>query len=546
MIKTGQLVHRFSLQVIRQLVFEAPSTQNLTFKNKLLTINQRFLLKSNQLITRNVSKITDGSTGSSKPRRKKRGYSIEDNKFLIEQVKLKGYNLDTFKKASKELRKENFYNVKSHYDEIIQKQLSIAHTISPEDCQNTLDHYSKYTTDLELSNHILHLKNVEPKNISSIKNVIDGDFIPLAKDLNQSSKDLYDYWMNVIIPYLEPHMKKLRSSNDIKEDVGIILGKRYEKEPQVNRYTKEEKKFIAKQVKLLGDSPETWVTITKAINKGDPHIVKLDFDDYIAKKKQIRNKTKTRKEPVEEPKVSEEFSDEEDEIIVSYVEQFGRSKESFTRITEVLGRGSPISVEKRYNKLISKNEYQAHVKVKGWFVAEDEALIKSIFELKSFKYNDFMEFDTIKPKDLKQIAIPLKRSPSACFIRWMNGIVPILKTHINDSPKIRVWKKDLLSYIAKNNIKDKNELDLSILHTVASGQTIKSVVKFLDNVRQVKVDGAMKASDLPLHELALKTLSEQPMYTTSFNKDKTKMGDKRLERAKRIVAYYESLFKDRL
>ena len=129
-------------------------------------------------------------------------------------------------------------------------------------------------------------------------------------------------------------------------------------------------------------------------------------------------------------------------------------------------------------------------------MAEDEYLIKSIFELKSFKHNDFTEFENIKPKDLKQIAIPLKRSPSACFARWMNDIVPTLKTH----------------------------------------------VKYLDKVRQVKVDGAMKASDLPLYELPLSTLREQPTYTKFFNRNKTKMGDKRLERAKRIVEYYESLF----
>ena len=175
-------------------------------------------------------------------------------------------------------------------------------------------------------------------------------------------------------------------------------------------------------------------------------------------------------------------------------------------------------------------------------MAEDEYLIKSIFELKSFKQNDFTEFEKIKPKDLKQIAIPLKRSPSACFARWMKEIVPTLKTHINESPKTTDWKKDILSYIVKNNIKDKKELDLSILHTVAPGQTSKSVVMYLDKVRQVKVDGAMKASDLPLNELALKTLSEQPTHNPGFDKNRTKMEDKGLERAKRIVAYYESLF----
>ena len=437
MIKTGQLVHRFSLQVISQFVFEAPSTQNLTFKNKLLTINQRFLLNYNSLINRKVSKTTDGSTASSKPRKKKRDYSTEDNKFLVEQVKLNGYNLETFKKASKTLKKENFYNVKKHYDEIIKKHLTVTHMISPEDCQNTLDHYSKYVTDLKLANHILDLKIVDPKNVSSIKNVTDSDFMQLSKELNQSSKDLYDYWINVIIPYLEPDLKKLSSSKDIKEDVGIILEKRYEKKPQLKK-----------------------------------------------------------KNTQKEPEVSGKFSDEEDRIIVSYIEQFGRNKESFTRITSILGRGSPIAVERRYNKLVSENEYEAHLKVKGWFLAEDEYLIKSIFELKSFKHNDFTEFEKIKPKDLKQIAIPLKRSPSACFARWMNEIVPTLKTHI----------------------------------------------KFLDNVRQVKVDGAMKASDLPIHELALKTLSEQPTYNKCFKKNKSKTGDKRLERANRIVAYYESLF----
>ena len=50
------------------------------------------------------------------------------------------------------------------------------------------------------------------------------------------------------------------------------------------------------------------------------------------------------------------------------------------------------------------------------------------------------------------------------------------------------WKKGVLAYIIANNIQHKQEMDINqILKVIAPGQTSKSVLSFLDELKREKL-----------------------------------------------------------
>ena len=101
--------------------------------NQLLKINHNIQLSRYPLSIFKLNKSTDSSNDSSKLKKKKHGYSEEDNKYLVELVKLKGYKPETFKTASKKLGKPHYPNIRRHYDEYIKRKLSASDSSVTED-----------------------------------------------------------------------------------------------------------------------------------------------------------------------------------------------------------------------------------------------------------------------------------------------------------------------------------------------------------------------------------------------------------------------------
>merc|ERR1712154_675388 len=124
--------------------------------------------------------------------------------------------------------------------------------------------------------------------------------------------------------------------------------------------------------------------------------------------------------------------------------------------------------------------------------------------------NDASSLEKVKPSEFINIATELKRSSSSCYARWMNTIVPALKTHIKKLPMTNEWKIDILKHIVKNNIKHKKEMDIDmILKEIAPGQTSTSLLMYLNVLKRETIDGKLKASKRPLCDLASKRLREQ-------------------------------------
>ena len=80
-----------------------------------------------------------------------------------------------------------------------------------------------------------------------------------------------------------------------------------------------------------------------------------------------------------------------------------------------------------------------------------------------------------------------------------------------------------------------------LLNDVAPGQTRRSLLIYLDNLKNKKIDGKTKYSDKTLFECASKKLMEQNGQHPCFNKNHKKE-QKRLEWCENIIAVYEEKF----
>merc|ERR1719322_406414 len=123
----------------------------------------------------------------------------------------------------------------------------------------------------------------------------------------------------------------------------------------------------------------------------------------------------------------------------------------------------------------------------------------------------------------------------------MLQIAPTLKTYSMKLPMKSDWKKDVLHHIVKNKIKTKKQLDIEfILKEIAPAQTSKSLLQYLNNLKQERINGVRKQSKLPLCELASKRLVEKSPSNPIFNED-LKNEQTRQGWCINIIAYYKKL-----
>ena len=92
------------------------------------------------------------------------------------------------------------------------------------------------------------------------------------------------------------------------------------------------------------------------------------------------------------------------------------------------------------------------------------------------------------------------RSKSACYDRWINTIVPILKSDALGLPQNEEWRKDVLRYIIEKKFGRVKEIPYNkLVRDACPGQTSRSLSIFLKNLSNL-------ASDTPFYEFCRKYL----------------------------------------
>ena len=460
-------------------------------------------------------KSTNAKNNNARDIRTYRRYTPEEDQRLLEHIKVHGKTQSSFNDIAAVLGR-SVESVQYRSSKLLSDKYFDA---------NTHPKHWDYEEDEKLVNRLFKLKKINPNNISLLLDVKISDFKEIVPDLKRSTNSVYGHWKEQIVPLLEPHLDDLKTSKSLREDVAKIIESRHEKSTTLRGYSENDKKFIIKQVQLKGDVPKTWVFLAKKVGKKNPALVRIFYLNHILKT----------------PKVKGSFTPEEDEIIIRHVNENGTTQKSFRDLAKELGRGSASSVQSRYNKIVSLNEFEVNTKRKAWELDEDKSLMDHVFNIKEIKAGDASSIENVKPSEFTVIATELKRSSNSCHTRWMKYIAPTLKTHLMKLPMTNDWKKDVLSYIVNNNIKHKKEIDIDrFLKEVAPGQTSASVLSYLEVLKRETVNGVNKPSKLPLSDLASKRLKEQEPCSALFNENH-RGEQKRLEWCEDVISYYKTL-----
>ena len=116
--------------------------------------------------------------------------------------------------------------------------------------------------------------------------------------------------------------------------------------------------------------------------------------------------------------------------------------------------------------------------------------------------NDPDFLDSSKTNDFDQISADIGRSKGACNSRWLNTIVPILKTDTLGLPQNEEWRKDVLRYIIEKKFGIVKEIPYKkLVRDVCPGQTSTSLSGVMRNLSRF-------AGDMPFYEYCRKHLND--------------------------------------
>ena len=116
-------------------------------------------------------------------------------------------------------------------------------------------------------------------------------------------------------------------------------------------------------------------------------------------------------------------------------------------------------------------------------------------------------------KDFDQISADIGRSKTACYIRWMSTMAPILKSDNLGLPQNEEWRKDVLGYVIDKKFGSVKEIPYyKIVRDVCPGQTSKSLSMYLNSLSRF-------ASDMPFYEYCRKHLNNPHPSSHLGNKE---------------------------
>ena len=125
-------------------------------------------------------------------------------------------------------------------------------------------------------------------------------------------------------------------------------------------------------------------------------------------------------------------------------------------------------------------------------------------------------------------------------MRWKTVILPAIKTYILGLPLNCEWKLDVMLYTVKHKTKSIKDLELDMLvKEVAPGQTVQSIMVFLDSINLEIGKPNRMTIDVPIYELVVEKLDKKSSRNPLFNNNHKKE-IKRQERMNSIIDIYRN------
>ena len=115
--------------------------------------------------------------------------------------------------------------------------------------------------------------------------------------------------------------------------------------------------------------------------------------------------------------------------------------------------------------------------------------------------NNLDYLDSSKENYFDQISATIGRSKGACYQRWMNTIVPILKSDTLGLPQNEEWRKDVLRYIIEKKFGSIKVIPYNkLVRDACPGQTSRSLSQYFNSLSQ-------SSGDTPFYEYCRKQLN---------------------------------------
>lgn len=285
------------------------------------------------------------------------------------------------------------------------------------------------------------------------------------------------------------------------------------------RYSVEDDKLILEHVKKFGENIDTWKQLAMMIGRKTYVSIQYRYKFYIVK----------------EPGVDGRFSPKEDEIILDYLDEHGKSKNTYLDLTELLDRGSPSSVRYRHEKLVLKDVRKS----KTWNLSEDETLLKWFFKVRKIDPYDANSLENLKLGEFADVSQKLDRSVNSCHNHWQQDLLPIWKSYIKGLPLDCDWKKNVMKYIVNRKIRHIKELDVDLMvDEVCPGQTRQSAYRYVYQHHFRYINKVGNVPDLPFYIVISKNLEKESPTNSFISKKRIK--DK-LQYTSDIVNFYKSM-----
>ena len=116
--------------------------------------------------------------------------------------------------------------------------------------------------------------------------------------------------------------------------------------------------------------------------------------------------------------------------------------------------------------------------------------------------NNLDYLDSSKTNDFDQISADIGRSKDACYKRWMEKIVPILKSDTLGLTQNEEWRKDVLRYVIEEKFGSVKEMPYNkLVRDVCPGQTSHTLSDYLNSFSRHAADG-------PFYEYCRKHLND--------------------------------------
>ena len=238
-------------------------------------------------------------------------FSKQEDKYILDYIAENGDHEITLKKLASDLNRGSWKSIRS--------RLILLRTDNEYDRQ--ADSYKSWNAedDRKLIKCVLSLKQIKTHDIDALEGAVPQDFLECGKDLKRSTKGCYMRWNQIILPSLKTYILGLPLNNDWKLDLMTYI-----LDHKIKRMKDLDDDFLLTE-KFPGQTRESIVTFVQSISLKTEHNFRKRTDEPLYELVEKKMKHKSIKNPLfnEEHKTAKKQLETIRRIVDIYLDSIG-------------------------------------------------------------------------------------------------------------------------------------------------------------------------------------------------------------------------------